>query len=146
MVDIAHFAGLVAAGLHPSPVPYADLVTTTTHKTLRGAAWWGMIMCRQDLAKSVNSSVFPGNQGGPLMHVIAAKAVALKEAATPEFRAYQQQIITNAQALADSLIRRGFRLVSGGTENHLMLLDLRETELTGKVGPGNLGSGSDYGQ
>ncbi len=132
MVDIAHFAGLVAAGLHPSPVPYADLVTTTTHKTLRGPRG-GMIMCRQDLAKSVNSSVFPGNQGGPLMHVIAAKAVALKEAAAPEFQAYQQQIITNAKALADSLIRRGFRLVSGGTDNHLMLLDLRETELTGKV-------------
>ncbi len=132
MVDIAHFAGLVAAGLHPSPVPYADLVTTTTHKTLRGPRG-GMIMCRQDLAKSVNSSVFPGNQGGPLMHVIAAKAVALKEAATPEFRAYQRQIIANAQALAASLIRRGFRLVSGGTDNHLMLLDLRETELTGKV-------------
>ena len=132
MVDIAHFAGLVAAELHPSPVPYADLVTTTTHKTLRGPRG-GMIMCRQDLAKSVNSSVFPGNQGGPLMHVIAAKAVALKEAATPGFQAYQQQIITNAQALAASLVRRGFRLVSGGTENHLMLLDLRETELTGKV-------------
>lgn len=132
MVDIAHFAGLVAAGLHPSPVPYADLVTTTTHKTLRGPRG-GMILCRQDLAKSVNSSVFPGHQGGPLMHVIAAKAVALKEAATPEFRAYQQQIIANAQALAASLVRRGFRLVSGGTENHLMLLDLRETELTGKV-------------
>ena len=132
MVDIAHFAGLVATGLHPSPVPYADLVTTTTHKTLRGPRG-GMIMCRQDLAKSVNSSVFPGNQGGPLMHVIAAKAVALKEAATPEFRAYQRQIIANAQALAASLIRHGFRLVSGGTDNHLMLLDLRETELTGKV-------------
>ncbi len=132
MVDIAHFAGLVAAGLHPSPVPHADLVTTTTHKTLRGPRG-GMILCRQDLAKSVNSSVFPGNQGGPLMHVIAAKAVALKEAATPEFQAYQQQIIANAQALAAGLIRRGFRLVSGGTENHLMLLDLRETELTGKV-------------
>lgn len=132
MVDIAHFAGLVAAGLHPSPVPYADLVTTTTHKTLRGPRG-GMIMCRQDLAKSVNASVFPGNQGGPLMHVIAAKAVALKEAATPEFHAYQQQIIANARALAASLIRQGFRLVSGGTDNHLMLLDLRETELTGKV-------------
>jgi glycine hydroxymethyltransferase len=122
----------VAAGLHPSPVPYADLVTTTTHKTLRGPRG-GMIMCRQDLAKSVNASVFPGNQGGPLMHVIAAKAVALKEAATPEFQAYQQQIIANARALAASLIRQGFRLVSGGTDNHLMLLDLRETELTGKV-------------
>ena len=132
MVDIAHFAGLVVAGLHPSPVPYADLVTTTTHKTLRGPRG-GMIMCRQDLAKSVNSSVFPGNQGGPLMHVIAAKAVAFKEAATPEFKAYQQQILTNAKALADGLSRRGFRLVSGGTDNHLMLLDLRGTELTGKV-------------
>jgi len=132
MVDIAHFAGLVVAGVHPSPVPYADLVTTTTHKTLRGPRG-GMIMCRQDLAKSVNSSVFPGNQGGPLMHVIAAKAVAFKEAATPEFKAYQQQIITNAKALAGGLSRRGFCLVSGGTDNHLMLLDLRGTELTGKV-------------
>ena len=132
MVDIAHFAGLVAAGLHPSPVPYAELVTTTTHKTLRGPRG-GMILCRQDLAKSVNSSVFPGNQGGPLMHVIAAKAVAFKEALTPEFKVYQQQIMTNAKALATGLITRGFQLVSGGTDNHLMLLDLRETELTGKV-------------
>jgi glycine hydroxymethyltransferase len=132
MVDIAHFAGLVAAGLHPSPVPYAELVTTTTHKTLRGPRG-GMIMCRAGLAKSVDSSVFPGNQGGPLMHVIAAKAVAFKEALTPEFRAYQQQIMTNAKALANGLLRRGSRLVSGGTDNHLMLLDLRGTELTGKV-------------
>lgn len=132
MVDIAHFAGLVAAGLHPSPIPYAELVTTTTHKTLRGPRG-GMIMCRKDLAKSVDSSVFPGNQGGPLMHVIAAKAVALKEAFSPEFRIYQQQIITNAKALAAGFLRRGFRLVSGGTDNHLMLLDLRGTELTGKV-------------
>jgi glycine hydroxymethyltransferase len=132
MVDIAHFAGLVAAGLHPSPIPHAELVTTTTHKTLRGPRG-GMIMCRKDLAKSVDSSVFPGNQGGPLMHVIAAKAVALKEALSPEFRTYQQQIITNAKALAAGFLRRGFRLVSGGTDNHLMLLDLRETELTGKV-------------
>jgi glycine hydroxymethyltransferase len=132
MVDIAHFAGLVAAGLHPSPVPYAHLVTTTTHKTLRGPRG-GMIMCRSDLAKSVDSSVFPGNQGGPLMHVIAAKAVALKEALTPEFKVYQQQIVANAKALAAALLRRGFRLVSGGTDNHLMLLDLRESELTGKV-------------
>lgn len=132
MVDIAHFAGLVAAGIHPSPVPYADLVTTTTHKTLRGPRG-GMIMCRRELAKSVDSSVFPGNQGGPLMHVIAAKAVALKEALSPEFRAYQRQIVANAKALADGLLRRGFRLVSGGTDNHLMLLDLRDTELTGKV-------------
>ncbi|HJY83574.1 MAG TPA: serine hydroxymethyltransferase [Candidatus Binatia bacterium] len=132
MVDIAHFAGLVATGLHPSPIPYAELVTTTTHKTLRGPRG-GMIMCRYDLAKSVDSSVFPGNQGGPLMHVIAAKAVALKEALSPEFKTYQQQIIANAQALAAGLLKRGFRLVSGGTDNHLMLLDLRETELTGKV-------------
>jgi len=132
MVDIAHFAGLVAAGLHPSPIPYAELVTTTTHKTLRGPRG-GMIMCRSSFAKSVDSSVFPGNQGGPLMHVIAAKAVALKEAFSPEFKAYQQQIITNAKALAAGFLRRGFCLVSGGTDNHLMLLDLRSTELTGKV-------------
>ena len=132
MVDIAHFAGLVAAGLHPSPVPYAELVTTTTHKTLRGPRG-GMILCRQDLAKSVNSSVFPGTQGGPLMHVIAAKAVALKEAASPAFKAYQQQILANAKTLAEGLLRRGFQLVSGGTDNHLMLLDLRATELTGKL-------------
>ncbi|MSQ47992.1 MAG: serine hydroxymethyltransferase [Deltaproteobacteria bacterium] len=132
MVDIAHFAGLVAAGLHPSPVPYAELVTTTNHKTLRGPRG-GMILCKASFAKSVDSSVFPGNQGGPLMHVIAAKAVALKEALTPEFKVYQQQIVTNAKALAASLMRHGFRLVSGGTDNHLMLLDLRDTELTGKV-------------
>jgi glycine hydroxymethyltransferase len=132
MVDIAHFAGLVAADLHPSPVPYAEIVTTTTHKTLRGPRG-GMIMCKRDFAKSVDSSVFPGNQGGPLMHVIAAKAVALKEALLPEFKAYQQQILANAKALAQGLSQRGFRLVSGGTDNHLMLLDLRETEITGKV-------------
>ncbi len=132
MVDIAHFAGLVAAGLHPSPIPYAELVTTTIHKTLRGPRG-GMIMCRRDLAKSVDSSVFPGNQGGPLMHVIAAKAVAFKEALAPEFKTYQAQIVTNAKALAAGLLKHGFRLVSGGTDNHLMLLDLRETELTGKV-------------
>jgi glycine hydroxymethyltransferase len=132
MVDIAHFAGLVAAGLHPSPVPYAEIVTTTTHKTLRGPRG-GMILCKQDLAKSVDSSVFPGNQGGPLMHVIAAKAVALKEALSPDFKVYQQQILANAKALAEGLLKHGFRLVSGGTDNHLMLLDLRATELTGKV-------------
>lgn len=132
MVDIAHFAGLVAAGLHPSPVPYAELVTTTNHKTLRGPRG-GMILCKASLAKSVDSSVFPGTQGGPLMHVIAAKAVALKEALTPEFKVYQQQIVDNAKALAASLVRHGFRLVSGGTDNHLMLLDFRDTELTGKV-------------
>lgn len=132
MVDIAHFAGLVAAGLHPSPVPYAELVTTTNHKTLRGPRG-GMIMCKAGLAKAVDSSIFPGNQGGPLMHVIAAKAVALKEALSPEFKVYQQQIVNNAKALAQSLSQRGFQLVSGGTDNHLMLLDLRATELTGKV-------------
>src|SRR5574341_1721406 len=132
MVDIAHFAGLVAAGVHPSPVPHAEFVTTTTHKTLRGPRG-GMIMCRRDLAKSVDSSVFPGNQGGPLMHVIAAKAVALKEALSPEFKIYQQQILKNAQALAKSLISKGFRLTSDGTDNHLMLVDLRKSELTGKV-------------
>jgi glycine hydroxymethyltransferase len=132
MVDIAHFAGLVAAGLHPSPVTHAEIVTTTTHKTLRGPRG-GMILCKQSLAKSVDSSVFPGNQGGPLMHVIAAKAVALKEALAPEFKVYQQQILKNAKALSEGLLKRGFRLVSGGTDNHLMLMDLRETELTGKV-------------
>ena len=132
MVDIAHFAGLVAAGIHPSPVPVAEFVTTTTHKTLRGPRG-GMVLCQAAYAKSLNSSVFPGNQGGPLMHVIAAKAVALREAATPEFRAYQQQIVRNARALADGLTARGFRLVSGGTDNHLMLVDLRNTEITGKL-------------
>jgi glycine hydroxymethyltransferase len=132
MVDIAHFAGLVAAGLHPSPVPHAEIVTTTTHKTLRGPRG-GMILCKRDFAKSVDSSVFPGNQGGPLMHVIAAKAVAFKEALTPEFKVYQQQILANAKALSAGLLKHGFRLVSGGTDNHLMLMDLRETELTGKV-------------
>jgi glycine hydroxymethyltransferase len=132
MVDIAHFAGLVAAGIHPSPVPSCEFVTTTTHKTLRGPRG-GMVLCKEPYAKSLNSSVFPGNQGGPLMHVIAAKAVALHEASTPEFRAYQQQIVRNARALAEGLQARGFRLVSGGTDNHLMLVDLRNTELTGKL-------------
>jgi glycine hydroxymethyltransferase len=132
MVDIAHFAGLVAAGIHPSPVPLAEFVTTTTHKTLRGPRG-GLVLCKEAQAKSLNSSVFPGNQGGPLMHVIAAKAVALHEAARPEFRAYQEQIVRNAKALAAGLIDKGFRLVSGGTDNHLMLLDLRNTEITGKL-------------
>jgi len=132
MVDIAHFAGLVAAGIHPSPVPHAEFVTTTTHKTLRGPRG-GMVMCREAFAKSLNSSVFPGNQGGPLMHVIAAKAVAFKEALAPEFKTYQQQIVRNAKALAAGLTAKGFRLVSGGTDNHLMMLDLRNTEVTGKV-------------
>ena len=132
MVDMAHIAGLVAAGLHPSPVPYADFVTTTTHKTLRGPRG-GMVLCRAEQAKTIDSKVFPGMQGGPLMHVIAAKAVALKEALSPEFKIYQQQIVKNAQALAQALMSRGFRLTSGGTDNHLMLVDLRQSELTGKV-------------
>ncbi len=137
MVDIAHFAGLVVAGLHPSPVPHAEFVTTTTHKTLRGPRG-GMIMCREAYAKSLNASVFPGNQGGPLMHVIAAKAVALKEALSPEFKLYQQQIVRNAKALAAALMAKGFRLISGGTDNHLMLIDLRQSELTGKVAEATL--------
>jgi glycine hydroxymethyltransferase len=132
MVDMAHIAGLVAAGLHPSPVPYADFVTTTTHKTLRGPRG-GMVLCRAEHAKTIDSRVFPGMQGGPLMHVIAAKAVALKEALSPEFKSYQRQIVTNARALAKALMSQGFRLTSGGTDNHLMLVDLRKSELTGKV-------------
>jgi glycine hydroxymethyltransferase len=132
MVDMAHIAGLVAAGLHPSPVPYADFVTTTTHKTLRGPRG-GLVLCKAEHAKTVDSRVFPGMQGGPLMHVIAAKAVALKEALSPEFKIYQQQIVKNAQALAASLMKQGFRLTSDGTDNHLMLVDLRKSELTGKV-------------
>jgi glycine hydroxymethyltransferase len=132
MVDMAHIAGLVAAGLHPSPVPYADFVTTTTHKTLRGPRG-GMVLCKAEHAKTVDSRVFPGMQGGPLMHVIAAKAVALKEALSPAFKVYQQQIIKNARALAGALTQKGFRLTSGGTDNHLMLIDLRKSELTGKV-------------
>ena len=132
MVDMAHIAGLVAAGLHPSPVPYADFVTTTTHKTLRGPRG-GMVLCKAEHAKIIDSRVFPGMQGGPLMHVIAAKAVALKEALSPEFKVYQQQIVKNAQALAQSLMAHGFRLTSDGTDNHLMLVDLRKSELTGKV-------------
>jgi glycine hydroxymethyltransferase len=132
MVDMAHIAGLVAAGIHPSPVPHADFVTTTTHKTLRGPRG-GMILCKAAHAKTIDSKVFPGMQGGPLMHVIAAKAVALKEALGPDFKVYQQQIVKNAQALSRSLMSKGFRLTSGGTDNHLMLVDLRKSELTGKV-------------
>jgi len=132
MVDIAHIAGLVAAGLHPSPVPYADFVTTTTHKTLRGPRG-GMIMCKKEYAKKVNSAIFPGTQGGPLMHIIAAKAVAFKEALTDGFKEYQLQVIKNANALAESLKTEGIKLVSDGTDNHLMLIDLRETEITGKA-------------
>jgi glycine hydroxymethyltransferase len=132
MVDMAHIAGLVAVGLHPNPVPHAEFVTTTTHKTLRGPRG-GMILCREEFAKTLNSNIFPGIQGGPLMHVIAAKAVALKEALAPEFKAYQEQIVKNARSLAAELINLGFKLVSGGTDNHLMLVDLSATELTGKV-------------
>ena len=131
MVDMAHIAGLVAAGVHPSPVPYADVVTTTTHKTLRGPRG-GMILAKEQYAKVLNKAVFPGMQGGPLMHVIAAKAVCLLEAQQPSFRVYQQRVVENAKALADGLLRRGMRLVSGGTDNHLMLADLRSIGLTGK--------------
>ena len=132
MVDMAHIAGLVAAGLHMNPVPYADVVTTTTHKTLRGPRG-GVIMCRQELAKTIDKAIFPGTQGGPLEHIIAAKAVCFGEALKPEFKEYQQQVVKNAKALADALLKEGFRLVSGGTDNHLMLVDLRPFGVTGKV-------------
>ena len=131
MVDMAHIAGLVAAGLHPSPVPYADIVTTTTHKTLRGPRG-GLILCREELAQKIDKAIFPGTQGGPLMHIIAAKAVALGEAMTDEFKAYQKQIILNAKALCEALKEEGFRIVSGDTDNHLMLIDLRPFGVTGK--------------
>ena len=131
MVDMAHIAGLVAAGLHPNPVPYADIVTTTTHKTLRGPRG-GMILCREEYAKAIDKAIFPGTQGGPLMHIIAAKAVCLGEALTDAFKAYQKKIVENAAALAAALVAEGFTLVSGGTDNHLMLLDLRSFNLTGK--------------
>ena len=131
MVDMAHIAGLVAAGVHPSPVPYADVVTTTTHKTLRGPRG-GLILCKEQYAKQIDKAIFPGTQGGPLMHVIAAKAVALKEAMTDEFKAYQTQIVRNAKKLSNELVERGIRLVSGGTDNHLMLVDLSDTGRTGK--------------
>jgi glycine hydroxymethyltransferase len=130
MVDMAHIAGLIAAGLHPNPVPYAEFVTTTTHKTLRGPRG-GLILCKEEFKKAIDSAVFPGTQGGPLMHVIAAKAVALKEAASPEFKAYQEQVVKNAKVLAEALGNRGFRIVSGGTDNHLMLVSVRELGLTG---------------
>ena len=126
MADIAHIAGLVAAGLHPSPFPHCDVVTTTTHKTLRGPRG-GLIMAHRERMKSINSSVFPGTQGGPLMHVIAAKAIAFGEALKPEFRVYQQQVLDNASAMASAIMERGYPLVSGGTENHLLLIDLRES-------------------
>ena len=131
MVDMAHIAGLVAGGQHQNPVPYADVVTTTTHKTLRGPRG-GMILCKEGLAKAIDKAVFPGTQGGPLMHIIAAKAVCLGEALKPEFRDYARRIVDNAQALAAGLAKRGFQLVSGGTDNHLMLVDLRSFNLTGK--------------
>ena len=132
MVDMAHIAGLVAAGEHPSLVPWAEFVTTTTHKTLRGPRG-GMILCREEFAKTVNSNIFPGIQGGPLMHVIAAKAVALKEALEPSFKEYARQVVKNAKALAAGLMQRGFNLVSGGTDNHVMLVDFSGTEMTGKM-------------
>ena len=132
MVDMAHFAGLVAAGLHPNPVEYADIVTTTTHKTLRGPRG-GMIMCKEEYAKAIDKSIFPGIQGGPLMHVIAAKAVAFGEALQPEFKEYAKQVIVNAQTLADALQEEGFAIVSGGTDTHVLLVDLRTVGLTGKV-------------
>lgn len=131
MVDMAHIAGLIAAGLHPSPVPYADFVTTTTHKTLRGPRG-GMILCKEEHAKAIDKAIFPGIQGGPLMHVIAGKAVCFKEALTEEFNAYQQQVLNNAKALCKALIKRGFTIVSGDTDNHLMNVDLRNKQITGK--------------
>ncbi|MBE6731595.1 MAG: serine hydroxymethyltransferase [Ruminococcaceae bacterium] len=131
MVDMAHIAGLVAGGVHPNPVPYADIVTTTTHKTLRGPRG-GLILCKEEYAKAIDKAIFPGTQGGPLMHIIAAKAVCFGEALKHEFKEYAQQIVKNASALAEGLTKRGLKLVSGGTDNHLMLLDLSESEVTGK--------------
>jgi glycine hydroxymethyltransferase len=138
MTDMAHIAGLVAAGEHPSPIPHSDFVTTTTHKTLRGPRG-GMVLCRAEFAKDLDRAVFPGVQGGPLMHIIAAKAVCFKEALSPEFRAYQQQIVRNAARLAERLAAAGFRLVSGGTDNHLMLVDVFSKGITGKVAEAALG-------
>jgi glycine hydroxymethyltransferase len=131
MVDMAHIAGLVATGHHPNPVEYADIVTSTTHKTLRGPRG-GLILCKEKYAKAIDKAIFPGTQGGPLEHVIAAKAVCFKEAAQPEFKDYQEQVIRNAQVLAESLIEKGFNLVSGGTDNHLVLVNLVNKNLTGK--------------
>ena len=131
MVDMAHIAGLVAAGVHPNPVPYCDFVTTTTHKTLRGPRG-GMILCKEKYAKAIDKAIFPGTQGGPLMHIIAAKAVCLGEALKPEFKEYGKQIVKNCRALADGLVKRGCKLVSGGTDNHVLLMDLRDTGVTGK--------------
>ncbi|MFA6809128.1 MAG: aminotransferase class I/II-fold pyridoxal phosphate-dependent enzyme, partial [Eubacteriales bacterium] len=132
MIDMAHIAGLVAANLHPNPVPYAHFVTSTTHKTLRGPRG-GIILCKEEFAKQIDKAIFPGIQGGPLMHVIAAKAVAFGEALKPEFKEYQKRILENAQALAEGFLEKGIRLVSGGTDNHLVLLDVRSKGLTGKV-------------
>ncbi|NLJ59069.1 MAG: serine hydroxymethyltransferase, partial [Tissierellia bacterium] len=137
MVDMAHIAGLIAAGLHPNPVPYADFVTTTTHKTLRGPRG-GMILCKDKYARLIDKSVFPGIQGGPLMHVIAAKAVSFKEVLSDEFKIYQQQIIKNAKALGEALVSKGFELVSGGTDTHLVLVDLQNMNITGKEAEKNL--------
>lgn len=131
MVDMAHIAGLVATGLHPNPVPYADFVTSTTHKTLRGPRG-GLILCKEEHAKAIDKAIFPGLQGGPLMHVIAAKAVAFKEALSPEFKTYMEQVVKNAKALAENLMNKGLNLVSGGTDNHLMLVDVRSRRVTGK--------------
>ena len=138
MVDMAHIAGLVAAGMHPSPVPHADIVTTTTHKTLRGPRG-GLILCKEKYAKAIDKAVFPGTQGGPLMHIIAAKAVALKEAMSDDFKAYQKQIVANAAVLADAFMSKGFRIVSGGTDNHLMLVDVSAVGMTGKEADETLG-------
>ena len=131
MVDMAHIAGLVAAGVHPNPVPYCEFVTTTTHKTLRGPRG-GLILCREEFAKQIDKAIFPGTQGGPLMHVIAAKAVCFGEALKPEFKEYGKKIVSNCKALADGLLKRGNKLVSGGTDNHVLLMDLRDTDVTGK--------------
>ena len=139
MVDMAHYAGLIAAGVYPSPVPHADVVTSTTHKTLRGPRG-GLILMKPHLEKAINSAVFPGTQGGPLMHVIAAKAVAFREALAPEFKTYQQQVIANARVMAETLVRRGLRIVSGRTESHLMLVDLRAKRITGKDAEALLGT------
>ena len=139
MVDMAHYAGLIAAGVYPNPIPHADIVTSTTHKSLRGPRG-GIILMKPEHEKAINSAVFPGLQGGPLMHVIAAKAAAFKDALTPEFKVYQQQVIRNAQALADTLVERGLRIVSGRTESHVMLVDLRSKNMTGKAAEALLGS------
>ena len=140
MVDMAHYAGLVAAGVYPNPVPHADVVTSTTHKSLRGPRGGIILMRGEEVAKKINSAIFPGIQGGPLMHVIAGKAVAFKEALSPEFKAYQQQVVKNAAVLAETLIARGLRIVSGRTESHVMLVDLRPKNLTGKEAEAILGA------